>query len=97
MPIVFFEQPAESAIAKQPIRQRRSERTDATEHVVPRQQPVGEPEAVVGHVGRLRFKHQPRNIDARRTFQAALLAIDAQVGDRFELIGQFDRRARGGR
>ncbi len=44
-------------------------------------------QAVVGHVLGLGLQHQLRNVDGGRALQAALVAVDAQVGDRFQLFG----------
>ena len=54
--------------------------------------PIARLQAVRRHVGRLRLDHQLRNIDAGRALQAALVAVDAQIGHVLEIVGRHERR-----
>ena len=78
----LFQHPAGLPIADRPIGQRAEPASPSAQQIEPRQQPIAGPQAVGRHIGRLRFDHQLGNIDSGRTFQPALMAIDAQIGDR---------------
>ena len=88
----FFQQPPRPARMEQPVRQRGEARRPAGHGIEPRQHPVGRVEAVAGDVLGLGLNHQLGNIDGGWAFQAALLAVHAQVGDSLQLI--FGERLR---
>ena len=84
----LFHEPAHLPVAQRPIRQRSDQSADRRHQIQTGHDPVGEAQAVGAQVGGLGFHHQLGDVDAGGAFQAATVAMNAQVGHLLEVVGR---------
>jgi len=82
----FFQKPPHLPMPQGPIDRRRDESAVRAEQVEMGHHPFGRRKSVGRHVRALALPHQTRNVHIGRAFQPARVAMNAQIGDRLELI-----------